>query len=499
MPLAFAPEDRVSLARPEPLRPEGDFVLYWMRLSRRTRWNFALQQAMAHAEALGKPLVVMEGLRRDLPFSSPRFHQLLLEGMQDQARAYAAHPGVRYWPMPDREPGDHSRLLQGLSRRACVTVTDAFPHHTLPAMLAQATPKLSGRLEVVDTLGLLPLSRSGAFATAHAFRRHLQKHLAPHLLAFPHPEPLAVAQLPSAAGLDLKDLLAAHPPAQLEAWLAPGAFPELPFNSPGVLPVPGVRGGQEAASRQAQHFLSTKLARYQEDRNDPSKSGASGLSAHLHFGHLGVHEVVAGLMQQEGWNLERLGRETKGHREGWWGMSPAAEAFLDELVTWREVGHGVAAHLPQHDRYESLPAWAQASLAKHASDPRPHLYTEAQLEASETHDPIWNAAQRQLRQEGRIHNYLRMLWGKKVLEWSPSPEEGFDTLMRLNDRWALDGRDPNSVSGVAWCFGRFDRAWGPERSIYGLIRYMSSENTARKWKLQPYLGRFGEAKQGRLF
>jgi deoxyribodipyrimidine photo-lyase len=499
MALAFAPKDRLALARPEPVRPDGDFVLYWMRMSRRTRWNFALQQALAHAEALGKPLVVMEGLRRDLPYSSPRFHQVLLEGMQDQAAAFGEHPGVRYWPMPDREPGDHSRLLQALSLRACVTVTDAFPHHVLPAMLQQATPKLAGRLEVIDTLGLLPLSCSGAFATAHAFRRHLHKHLAPHLMAFPHPEPLKAAQLPSANTLDLGELLAKHPPACLADWLKPGAFPELPFDSPRVLPVPGVLGGGRAASQQAQHFLAHKLARYQEDRNDPSRSGASGLSTHLHFGHLGVHEVVAGLMQLEGWSPESLGREGKGQREGWWGMSPSAEAFLDELVTWREVGHGVAAHMPRHDHYESLPTWAKATLAKHASDPRPHLYTEAQLEAGDTHDPIWNAAQRQLREEGRIHNYLRMLWGKKVLEWSPSPEAGFDTLMRLNDRWALDGRDPNSVSGVAWCFGRFDRAWGPERPIFGLIRYMSSENTARKWKLQGYLDRFGEGRQDRLF
>ena len=144
-----------------------------------------------------------------------------------------------------------------------------------------------------------------------------------------------------------------------------------------------------------------------------------------------------------------------------------------------------------YDQYESLPNWAQQTLAKHADDPREYVYTRDELEAAQTHDPLWNAAQRQLRREGRIHNYLRMLWGKKILEWSPSPQAALDVLIELNNKYALDGRDPNSYSGIFWVLGRYDRAWGPERPVFGTIRYMSSENTARKVRVKDYLRRYG--------
>jgi deoxyribodipyrimidine photo-lyase len=150
-------------------------------------------------------------------------------------------------------------------------------------------------------------------------------------------------------------------------------------------------------------------------------------------------------------------------------------------------------HQADHTSYESLPAWARATLNTHALDPRPQLYSLAQFEAADTHDPIWNAAQRELVQTGRIHNYLRMLWGKKILHWSASPPEALDTMMTLNDRYALDGRDPNSYSGIGWVLGRFDRAWGPERPVFGKIRYMSSDSTRRKLRLSNYLQRFGAA------
>jgi deoxyribodipyrimidine photo-lyase len=143
-----------------------------------------------------------------------------------------------------------------------------------------------------------------------------------------------------------------------------------------------------------------------------------------------------------------------------------------------------------YDRYESLPDWAQTTLAEHAGDQRPFVYRPEQLEAADTHDPLWNAAQRQLVGEGRIHNYLRMLWGKKVLEWSASPREALATLIELNNKYALDGRNPNSYSGIFWVFGRYDRAWGPERPIFGKIRYMSSENTARKVRVKDYIRRY---------
>ena len=160
----------------------------------------------------------------------------------------------------------------------------------------------------------------------------------------------------------------------------------------------------------------------------------------------------------EGWTPARLSPRADGRREGWWGMSPAAESFLDQLGTWRELGHNAAAWMPAYDRWESLPDWARATLEQHAGDPREHLYSVEQFERGETHDPLWNAAQRQLVVEGRVHNYLRMLWGKKILEWSASPRRALQVMIHLNNKYALDGRNPNSYSGVFWVLGRYDRA-----------------------------------------
>ncbi|MDH4282798.1 MAG: deoxyribodipyrimidine photolyase, partial [Myxococcales bacterium] len=189
--------------------------------------------------------------------------------------------------------------------------------------------------------------------------------------------------------------------------------------------------------------------------------------------------------------------KVNGAREGWWGMSANAESFLDELVTWRELGFNACAHRADYDQYESLPDWARQTLEEHQNDPRPYLYSLEQLESSETHDPIWNAAQTELRETGRLQNYLRMLWGKKILEWSPSPSDALAAMVELNNKYAVDGRDPNSYSGIFWVLGRYDRAWGPERAIFGKIRYMSSENTKRKLRMADYLARFGG--QGDLF
>jgi deoxyribodipyrimidine photo-lyase len=281
-----------------------------------------------------------------------------------------------------------------------------------------------------------------------------------------------------------------RPPASAEVLAAsPAALGALAIDH--AVPTVAERGGALAGAAALSRFLAGGLAVYADGRNDPETAAASELSAYLHHGQVGAHQVFLAVARHFGWTPLRLGGGASGAREGWWGMPPAGEAFLDQLVTWREVGFNACARLPAYDRYDSLPAWARRTLEGHAGDPRPDLYSFAELEEARTHDPLWNAAQRQLLREGRIHNYLRMLWGKKVLEWSPSPREAFERLVALNDRWAIDGRDPNSYSGIAWCLGRYDRPWAPVRPIFGSIRYMSSANTARKLRVKGYLARYG--------
>jgi deoxyribodipyrimidine photo-lyase len=273
-----------------------------------------------------------------------------------------------------------------------------------------------------------------------------------------------------------------------------GTVAKLPVSTR-VRAVPSLPGGAAEARRVLSRFVASRLSRYADERDHPDAEAASGISPYLHFGHLGAHEVVAALREPEQWDgLPRgLGASSSdGKREGFWGLSSAAESFLEELVTFRELAFNTAATLPNFDRYESLPAWARATLEAHASDPREHVYTREQLERAQTHDVIWNAAQTQLLREGRIHNYLRMLWGKQILAFSKSPECALETMIELNNKYAIDGRDPNSYAGMFWILGRYDRPWAPQRPVFGSVRYMTSAATKRKLRLKSYLIRHGE-------
>jgi deoxyribodipyrimidine photo-lyase len=251
----------------------------------------------------------------------------------------------------------------------------------------------------------------------------------------------------------------------------------------------GFTGGGGAAHRRLADFIRDGLARYADEHNHPDANATSRLSPWLHFGHLGAHEVFEAVMKHEAWSMRKLPDRSRGAREGWWGVSATAEAFLDELVTWRELAFNTSAFLPGFTTVESLPSWARATLDAHRADPRPHLYDADTLDRAATHDRLWNAAQRQLVRDGWFHGYLRMLWGKKIFEWSPSPEAALATMERLMNRYSLDGRDPNSWAGFGWVLGRYDRPW-PEREIFGKLRYMSSSNTLKKLRLKRFLSEY---------
>lgn len=483
------PSARVTAVNAAPLRPDGQWVLYWMIAARRPRSSFALDRALEHARALGRPLVVLEPLRAGYRWASARLHRFVLDGMADNARAFATAP-VTYHPYVEPAPGAGAGLLEALAARACVVVTDEFPCFFLPRMVAAAGARLPVRLEQVDGNGLLPLRAAGrAFHRAVDLRRHLQRVLPDHLGRAPAEAPLAGLALPRLAALPAEVLR--RWPAATDALLAPGAdLSGLPIDHT-VGPVE-TRGGHAAAAAALERFVGARLARYDEDRNEPDRAATSGLSPYLHFGHLSAHDAVRAVLDHEGWSPERLAPRATGQRAGWWGVGPAAEGFLDQVVTWRELGHVFCHARPDdYDRWEGLPDWARATLDEHRGDRRATVYPLARLEAAATHDPVWNAAQTELVRTGHMHNYLRMLWGKKVLEWSATPEAALEALIELNNKYALDGRDPNSYSGITWCFGRFDRAWGPERPIFGKIRYMSSDNTVRKLDLKAYLARWG--------
>jgi deoxyribodipyrimidine photo-lyase len=458
-----------------------------MIAARRPFWNFSLQRAVERSVEFGKPLVILEPIRIRYQWASDRLHRFVIEGMADNAAAFADKP-VTYYPYVEPAPGRGSPLLRTLAENACVVVTDEYPCFFLPDMVRVAGQSVATHMEMVDGNCLLPMRLADrTFTVAHSYRRWMQKQIGTALTEMPLADPLATQQLPRLR--QLPDTIRRRwPSADLTGLLQPGGLSSLEIDhsvAPSTL-----RGGWRTANDQLQSFLNQRLVDYDEARNQPDLQGSSGLSPYLHFGHLSAHQMVAEILRHENWQANQLG-QPNGKNHDFWNTSLAAEALLDQLLTWRELGFNMChRHPTSYDAYESLPAWALSTLSKHANDPRPFLYSREQFEQAKTHDALWNAAQRQLLVEGKMHNYLRMLWGKMILHWSPTPQEALATMIHLNNKYALDGRDPNSYSGIFWTLGRYDRAWGPLRPVFGSVRYMTSDSTRRKLKLTQYLKRW---------
>ena len=464
---------------------DAPHVVYWMIIGRRPRYNFALERAVELAREHGKTLIVLEPLRCGYEHASDRLHLFAMQGMADNRRYFKEH-GVRHYAYLERKAGEGKGLLQALATNAAAIVTDDYPCFFLPHMIEAAADTIEGvRFEAIDNNGVYPMHDADrTFTRAHSFRRHLQKRLPKFLGDMPMVEPCrsyegGVARIDGA--------ISERWPEASDAELEGTVLGELPIDH-GVRPSK-LRGGFEAAGKAMTRWLENDFPRYGEGRNHPDDDVASGLSPYLHWGHLAAHELFAEITRREDWSLDRLGKVT-GSRDGWWGMSESAESFLDELITWREVGFNGCATMEDYDEYGSLPDWAKETLADHADDAR-DVYDLDVLENAETDDDIWNAAQRELTREGTMQNYLRMLWGKKILQWSETPQQALERMVYLNNKYALDGRDPNSYSGIFWVLGRYDRAWGPERDVFGKIRYMTSESTRKKLKLKDYLERYG--------
>lgn len=491
------PSTRLRVLGDGPVETKAQYVLYWMVAQRRPRRNFALERSADWARELNLPLLILEPLRAGYEWASERLHRFVIEGMAANA-AYFASSCATYYPYLEPKPGAGRDLLARLAERAAVVVTDDYPGFFYPRMLEAARKHVRVRFEAVDSNGLLPLALAGgrAFATAHSFRRFLQTELRGQLAHRPMEEPLLELKLPR-----LKSLPAAvrfQYPALTHAQLC---NPEQTVSGlaldRSVRPAE-LEGGWIAAQWQLHRFVERKLRSYHEQRNHPDSQATSGLSPYLHFGHISTDDVLHTVSASENWPGLSDTACKDGSREGFWGMSPSSDAFMEQVVTWRELAFNTAANLPRYEDYESLPEWARASLDAGAADKRSYVYDLPMLEAGHTHDIVWNAAQAELVREGRIHNYLRMVWGKKILEWSESPRVALQHMIHLNNKYALDGRDPSSYAGIMWTLGRYDRPWAPKRPIFGVIRYMSSDSARRKLDLESYLATFAPSRQQRL-
>lgn len=486
--MSDVPNNRITVLKDIEPSDEKDFVLYWMINFRRTSYNFALQRAVEWANKLSKPLLIFEPLILDYPMSSVRFHKFTLEGMKD-VDENIENTNAYYYPFVEEESNQSNELLTKLAEKAAVVVTDDYPTYFVPQMTAKAKGIVNTRYELVDANGIAPIRiAEKEYVRAHDFRRYLHKNLLDFLVDVPERNPLdeLITKFDSKSmseyekkwkKIDFKNF-------NQEEFLEN-------LNIDKSVKGSSIIGGYKKAKERLDYFIENGYKNYANLRSHPSEDASSKLSPYLHAGQISPYEIFISVCEAESWFFESVNPAFVGRRQGWWGGSENLESFFDELITWRELGYHTCVTRANYDQYSSLPKWAITTLEEHTNDPREYVYSLPELLNSETHDEIWNAAQNQLREEGIIHNYLRMLWAKKILEWSPTPQIALSYLIDLNDRFALDGRDPNSYSGVFWTLGRYDRAWGPERKIYGKIRYMTSENTAKKFKLGGYLEKYG--------
>ena len=430
----------------------GDYVLYWMQQSQRADFNPALEAAIASANRLNLPVVVGFGLTDDYPDANARHYAFMLEGLSD-VEASLRRRGIAFV----LRRGAPDEVALALARRAALVVSDRGYLRHQKAWRASVADKAGRRVLQVEGDIVVPVERASnkREVAARTLRPKLMRVRDEYLKPLGRNIPRANAQsLALPPSLDLSDV-----PALLSRLAIDHA----------VEPVAAFRGGMREARRRLRAFLAGPLGHYAEARSDPARESVSLLSPYLHFGQISPVEIGLAVRRAK---AERSSRAT----------------YLEELIVRRELAINFVEYEPDYDRYSCLPDWARRTLAAHRADPRPHLYSEAELEAAETHDPYWNAGMREMRLTGYMHNHMRMYWGKKIIEWSPSPEQAFATTLALNNRYFLCGRDANSYANVAWCFGLHDRPW-PERPIFGQVRAMTSGGLERKTDVQAYVER----------
>ena len=453
---------RATLLNEKRLQPDGEYVLYWMQSTQRFEDNWALRYATFEADRVGKPLIIHHAIDATYPYASDRFHTFMMQGAQELA-ARAPLLGLTYGFALHHRRDDDRGAIDRLARRASVVVTDSFPTEGVAARSQRLAERAQCRVVAVDSVGVVAAT---AFHREEYAARTIRPKLArliDHSLE-PVDDRPPRRSLPASVleSLDVEWLDVARCDVAAEV-----ARCEIDHGVSAV----ASRGGLRAARGRLAGFVADGLHAYAQRRRNPSdEGGSSRLSPYLHYGMISPHEVVRAVRA---------------------GASPeASEAFLNEMLTWRELSLNFCLRNPHYGSLAALPDWVHRSMRAHKHDRREVTYSLDTLERAATHDAIWNAGQRELLETGQMHNVVRMLWGKSVITWMPTYEEALDSLLHLNDKYALDGRDPNSYAGIQWCFGKFDRPFAA-RPVWGTIRPMSLDRAHAKYEMGEYLARWG--------
>ncbi|MFC1813118.1 deoxyribodipyrimidine photo-lyase [Thermodesulfobacteriota bacterium] len=435
------------------IRLDADYVLYWMQQSQRAECNHALEYAVQQANELGLGVVVVFGLTDDYPEANLRHYTFMLEGLAEAKTLLekrGIHMVVRRGSPPD--------VALELGQDAAMIICDCgyLKHQKL--WRDQVAGKSACRVVQVESDVIVPLETvsSKAEYAARTIRPKIQKHLDDYLIEL---KPIKVKRSTvniSLDGLDLKR------PADILASL------NIDRSVPAVTRF--FKGGSLQAKKIFGNFIRARLKNYEKNHNQPQTDDISNMSMYLHFGQISPLYLALRINKTD-------------HR-----LDSAKAAFLEELIVRRELAANFVYYHRDYDNFDCLPDWAQKTLADHRKARRSYTYTRRQLEVAKTHDPYWNAAMQEMKYTGFMHNYMRMYWGKKILEWSSSPELGFRNTLAINNKYFLDGRDPNSYAGVAWIYGVHDRAW-PQRPIYGKVRCMMASGLERKCDIRAYVNK----------
>ncbi len=450
------PNIRVRPLNDLPARSGAKYVLYWAQMNRRTPSNHALAYAVEQANALRLPLLVYEGLTCTYLEANDRMHTFVLEGVPEQQRRMEAI-GAGYCFYLRKRKQDDNRVLYHLAADAAMLVTDDYPTFIAAEHNSRVPARIGVAFHAVDSSCVVPMNHFtkrewAAYTIRPKIRRVLPEYL----------KPVAALKLERRWRLDPQKW---HTPVTDATVSSLVADCEIDHS---VRPAQGFRGGRAEAEKRLFTFLEDRFRRYSGERNSPGNHATSDLSPYLHFGQISALEVALAV---EGYAAQH-------------GVD--ATDFLEELIVRRELAFNFVRFCDRFDSLDALPEWVQLTMRKHVNDRRDFLYSPEEFEWARTHDPLWNACQKELLLRGKIHGYYRMYWGKKIMEWSPSFEQAHATMVHLHDRYALDGRDPNTYTGILWCFGLHDRPWG-ERPVFGTIRYMGYDGMKRKTNIPEYM------------